>query len=191
LWRAHHCGRISCANSEWVAGFLAARCVDRNRHLLCRSFYVHDFVPVHSRKTASAASRLGLRDSKKICAMERAAPCPHVDFCQHGPRMADRNRVFTCSAASLRGEHTFTGTEEQSCQSRASRDHAQNADALGASPRHPAREQSATTARRLAEDCRALERASGRGQNQKLLHAGCALSFTTIDAVESRTVEQN
>src|SRR5260370_8213651 len=132
LWRAHHRGGISCADSEWIAGFLAARCADRDRHLLCRSFYVHDFVSVHSRTAASAASRLGLRDGKKICAIERAAPCPRVDFCQRGSRIADRNRVFTCSAAPLRGEHTFTGTEEQSCQSRASRDHPQNSNPLAA-----------------------------------------------------------
>src|SRR4029077_19898309 len=164
---------------------LATRSADRDRHFFRRSFYVHDSVSFHPRTAASAASRLGLRDSKKICAVEPATPCPHVDFCKRAFVVADRNRFFTRSAASLRREHTFAGTEKQSCQSRTSRDHAQNANTLGAGPRNRACEQSARTARRLAENCRALERASGRSQNQKLLHPGCALSFTKIDAAKS------
>src|SRR5207248_3912383 len=121
----------------------------------------------------------------------RGAPCAHLNFRKRALVVADRNRIFACPTTSLRGEHTFTGTEKQSCQSCASRDHAQNADPLGAGDSNRTGEQFARIARRLADNCRTLERASDCGENQKLFYTGSPLSFAKVDATKSRTVERD
>ena len=189
--RAHNRCRLSRACAERFDGLLTAWCADRHRHFLCRSLHVHDFVSLHSRTTGATPPRLGFRDRQKICAVERAASCAGVDFLDRDFVPAERNRVFARSSTSLRGKHAFTRAEKQPRQSRVGSDHAQNADALGTSPGDCAGARSARTARRLARNLRALERAPSCGQNQKLLHARSALSFTELDAKKSRTLACN
>src|SRR5439155_23999071 len=121
----------------------------------------------------------------------RAASCAGIDFLERDLVPAQRNRVFARSSPSVRGEHAFTRAEEQPRRSRVGSDHAQNAAALGTSPGHCAGARSAGTPRRLAKNLRALDRAPSCGQNQELLHARSALSFTKLDAKKSRTLAYN
>ena len=66
--------------------------------------------------------------------------------------------------------------------------HGKNAGALGAGDRDRARGERAGTARRLAKNRRALERAAGSRENQKFLHAGGARAFAAAPDDESRRI---
>jgi hypothetical protein len=120
--------------------------------------------------------------------VDREATCAHVDFVNRTFVFAECNRVFAGTSASLRSKPTFARAEKQSRQSCPSEDHAQNADALGTGANNCPCEQSTGTARRLAENWRALARTPSRWQNQKLLHTSRSLPFAERDAKKSGTV---
>src|SRR6266446_10211145 len=121
--------------------------------------------------------------------MDRAQTRAHADFFECRFVAADCRWLFADSPAPARSQHTFTGTEKHPRKSRPSSNHEKNAGTLGTRVGNRSRGQSAGTARLLAKNLRALAAAPSDWQNQKLLHARGALSFTKLDASKSATID--
>src|SRR5437870_1683222 len=146
FWCAHNCCWFSRARAQRIDGLLSTRGADRNWHFRGRPFYVLNCISIHPRTAAAGTPRLDLRGRSEICAVECPPAGAHSDLFKRISVVADCNRLFAHSTASLRGKRTVTRTEKQSRESCSSKDHAKNADALGTRARNRACEQCATIA---------------------------------------------